>query len=124
MKKRHQRTAHRKPRAKSSDVLPIPGLMHGRAKVPAKWQKHYNSLVRLRAQFLERKTALSRDTVPEDRNPAVTTHMADAATDEFDRDLALTMISSEQDAVREIESAIRRIEDGTYGVCEITGKKI
>ena len=51
-------------------------------------------------------------------------HMGDSGTDNFDRDLALGMLSSDQEAMFEIEEALRRIEKGTYGVCELTGKKI
>ncbi len=50
--------------------------------------------------------------------------MADAGTDEYDRDFALGMLSSQQDAVYEIEEALNRIWDGTYGICELTGKRI
>ena len=51
-------------------------------------------------------------------------HMADAGTDTFDRDFALSMVASEQEALSEIDAAIKRIHDGTYGVCEITQKPI
>ncbi len=50
--------------------------------------------------------------------------MADAGTDTFDRDFALSLVSSEQEALSEIEAAIKRIRDGTYGICEITAKPI
>jgi RNA polymerase-binding transcription factor DksA len=50
--------------------------------------------------------------------------MADAGTDAFDRDFALGMLSTEQDTIYQIEQAIDRIQNGTYGVCEITGKRI
>ncbi len=50
--------------------------------------------------------------------------MADAGTDTYDRDWALGMLSSEQDAVYEIDQAIDRIRNGTYGICEMTGKPI
>jgi RNA polymerase-binding transcription factor DksA len=50
--------------------------------------------------------------------------MADAATDTYDRDLALGMLSSEQDALYQIDEALDRIRAGTYGVCELTGKPI
>ena len=49
---------------------------------------------------------------------------ADSGTDSFDRDFALSLVSSEQDALNEIEEAILRIKDGSYGVCEITDKAI
>jgi RNA polymerase-binding transcription factor DksA len=51
-------------------------------------------------------------------------HMADAGTDNFDRDFALSLVSNEQEALFEIEEAIKRIKNGTYGVCELTGKPI
>ena len=51
-------------------------------------------------------------------------HMADAGTDTFDRDFALSLVSSEQEALSEIEAAIKRIYDGTYGVCESTHQPI
>ena len=51
-------------------------------------------------------------------------HMADAGTDNFDRDFALSLVSNEQEALYEIEEAIKRIKNGTYGICELTGKPI
>ncbi|PYI84703.1 MAG: hypothetical protein DME26_12825 [Verrucomicrobia bacterium] len=50
--------------------------------------------------------------------------MADAATDEFDRVLALSALSAEQDALREIDEALNRIKTGAYGICEVTRKPI
>jgi RNA polymerase-binding transcription factor DksA len=51
-------------------------------------------------------------------------HMADAGTDTFDRDFALSLVSSEQEALSEVEAAIKRVHAGTYGICELTGKPI
>lgn len=51
-------------------------------------------------------------------------HQADAGSDAYDRDFALSLLSQEQDALYEIEQALKRIELGTYGVCEISGKQI
>ena len=51
-------------------------------------------------------------------------HQADAATDAFDRDFALSLVSSEQDALYEVEEAIQRIKLGEYGRCEVTGDPI
>jgi RNA polymerase-binding transcription factor DksA len=50
--------------------------------------------------------------------------LADSATDEFDHELALSRLSTEQDALYEVEDALRRIADGTYGRCVETGKPI
>jgi len=51
-------------------------------------------------------------------------HQADAGTDAYDRDFALSLLAQEQDALYEIEEALKRIKDGTYGVCEACNKRI
>ncbi|MDK3160295.1 TraR/DksA C4-type zinc finger protein [Kamptonema cortianum] len=51
-------------------------------------------------------------------------HQGDAGSDTYDRDFALTVLSQEQDALYEIEEAIKRVEDKTYGVCQMSGKQI
>ncbi|MES2705484.1 MAG: TraR/DksA C4-type zinc finger protein [Verrucomicrobiota bacterium] len=51
-------------------------------------------------------------------------HQADAGTDAYDRDFALSLLSQEQDALYEIEEALKRVEAGTYGICEMSGKRI
>jgi RNA polymerase-binding transcription factor DksA len=51
-------------------------------------------------------------------------NMADVGTDEYDRDWALAMASSEQELLYEIDQALNRIRNGTYGLCEVTGKPI
>lgn len=45
-------------------------------------------------------------------------------TDDFDRELALNIVSSEHDALFEINSAIRRIDEDTYGMCEVCDQPI
>ncbi len=51
-------------------------------------------------------------------------HQADAGSDSYDRDFALNLLSQEQDALYEIDEALKRVEEGTYGMCEISGEKI
>ncbi|MCB1094671.1 MAG: TraR/DksA C4-type zinc finger protein [Verrucomicrobiae bacterium] len=51
-------------------------------------------------------------------------HQADAGSDAYDRDFALSLLSQEQDALYEIEEGLKRIELGTYGICEMSGKEI
>jgi RNA polymerase-binding transcription factor DksA len=50
--------------------------------------------------------------------------IADSATDSFDHDLALAFLSDDEHAIREIDAALQRISDGTYGICEETGQSI
>ena len=51
-------------------------------------------------------------------------HQGDAGSDAYDRDFALNLLSKEQDALQEIQSALERIAEGMYGICGISGKKI
>lgn len=89
--------------------------------IPKKWRKHYERLAELR-DYIGRECAdLTHDA---QENVSTNTHIADAAIDTYDRDLALGMLSAEQDALYEIDEAMRRIRDGTYGICELTRKPI
>lgn len=51
-------------------------------------------------------------------------HQGDAGSDAYDRDFALSVLAKEQDALYEIEQALRRIDRGAYGICEMSGKTI
>ena len=94
--------------------------------IPKKWKKYYNLLIDLRAHVSDEISLHSADTLKHNAREASgnTSSPADSGTDSFDRDFALSLVSSEQDALIEIEEAILRIKDGTYGVCEITDKAI
>jgi DnaK suppressor protein len=94
----------------------------GAYRVPSKWQHHHDALLEARAQILQHKG--SHADIAKEEQSAFSLHMADAGTDEFDRDFALSLMSSEQNALYEIEQALTRIRNGTYGVCEITGESI
>lgn len=91
-------------------------------KIKPEWQKFYNRLLELREQLMRQMNGLAKESAQE--MPGYSLHMADSGTDNFDRDFALSLLSSDQDAVYEIEEALKRIERNTYGVCEVTGKSI
>lgn len=98
--------------------------------VPEKFKRYYKLLIDLRSSLTEGIERHSEETLKRSAKDdagdlsAYGQHMADAGTDTFDRDFALSMVASEQEALSEIDAAIKRIHDGTYGVCEITGKPI
>ena len=95
---------------------------NGEVKIKAQWQKFYNHLLELREQLLRQMNGLAKESAEEMAGYSL--HMADSGTDNFDRDFALSLLSSDQDAIYEIEEALKRIEKNTYGVCELTGKPI
>lgn len=91
-------------------------------KVKPEWQKFCLHLLELREQLVKQMNGLAQESAQEMAGYSL--HMADSGTDNFDRDFALSLLSSDQDAVYEIEEALKRIERKTYGVCELTGKAI
>ena len=95
---------------------------NGEVKIKPEWQKFYTILLDLREQLLRQMNGLARESAQEMAGYSL--HMADSGTDNFDRDFALSLLSSDQDAIYEIEEALKRIEKNTYGVCELTGKPI
>ena len=99
-------------------------------KVPKKFIKYYKALLELRAHVsteldLHTSETLKRSNKEDSGNlSGYGQHMADAGTDTFERDFALSLVSSEQEALYEIEEAIQRIFNGSYGICEITHQPI
>jgi DnaK suppressor protein len=51
-------------------------------------------------------------------------HQADQGTDDFDRSINLELMSHDFDLVRQIERALEKINENTYGICDVTGKEI
>ncbi|ATC65060.1 transcriptional regulator [Nibricoccus aquaticus] len=98
--------------------------------VPEKFRKYYKLLLDLRTHLTEGIELHSEETLKRSSKDdsgdlsSYGQHMADAGTDTFDRDFALSLVSSEQEALTEIDAAIKRIHDGTYGICEATQKPI
>lgn len=100
----------------------VTGKTNGEGKVKPEWQKFYDRLLELREQLTRQMNGLAKESAEELASYSL--HMADSGTDNFDRDFALSLLSSDQDAVYEIEEALKRIERNTYGICELTGKPI
>ena len=90
--------------------------------VKPEWAKYYKHLIELRERLIDQMSGLAKESAVE--MDSYSLHMADSGTDNFDRDFALSLLSSDQDAIYEIEEALKRIQRGTYGVCELTGRPI
>jgi len=85
-------------------------------------------LLQLRDAIVDSMAGVAQDTLRSraegSEASAFGMHQADAGSDAYDRDFALSLLSQEQDALYEIDQALKRIELGTYGVCEMSGKQI
>ena len=100
------------------------------SEIPERFRRYFKLLIDLRNHLTGQLSLHSEDTLKrsskEDAGDLSSygQHMADAGTDTFDRDFALSLVSSEQEALSEIEAAIQRIKTGSYGICEISQKPI
>lgn len=105
--------------ATAADILtPSPE----KPSINPRWQKYFDRLIRLRESLSEQRSAQVANSHPGE--PIFGVNPADRGTDEYDMGAALSLISSEQNAIYEIDQALRRIRDGTYGICEASGKPI
>ena len=90
-------------------------------------QQHLR-LLALKDTLLDSMTGVARDNLRTGHDShevsAHGLHQADAGSDAYDRDFALNLLSQEQDALFEIDEALKRIVSGTYGTCEMSGKAI
>ncbi|MES2996566.1 MAG: TraR/DksA C4-type zinc finger protein [Verrucomicrobiota bacterium] len=91
-------------------------------------QKQKQRLLDLRDDLVDAMSGMTRDTIrnaPEGSEASGSgQHQGDAGSDAYDRDFALSVLAKEQDALYEIEQALRRIKVGTYGTCEMSSRKI
>lgn len=55
---------------------------------------------------------------------AYSLHMADMATDNYDREFSLNIADNEQKIIHRIDDALERMDNNTYGICEVCNKKI
>ena len=90
------------------------------------FEQHRERLFALRARLRDEiaqlaDAALKRD-LPETSHMPI--HMAELGTDNFEQELTLNLLESEEDVLDQIEAALERIEEGNYGRCEECGRKI
>jgi RNA polymerase-binding transcription factor DksA len=96
-------------------------------KVPKEWQSYYDDLMELRASLKGALGERSSETIgasARESSGELSINSSDAGTETFDRDVALSMVANEQEALNEIEDAIDRIFDGSFGICQETKKPI
>jgi RNA polymerase-binding transcription factor DksA len=122
--------------AKKAAVAARPGTNHMAVMAPAKaveikdpfLKRQKERLLQLRDGMLDSMSGVARDTLRAraegSEASAFGMHQADAGSDAYDRDFALSLLSQEQDALYEIDEALKRIEQGTYGICELCNKPI
>jgi RNA polymerase-binding transcription factor DksA len=114
-----------KPQTATQAIL---GTQQKTRKLDPFTQGQRDKLLQLRDAMVDSMAGVAQDTLRSraegSEASAFGMHQADAGSDAYDRDFALSLLSQEQDALYEIDQALKRIELGTYGVCEMSGKPI
>jgi len=81
-------------------------------------------LEELRAQLTRMLKGSSAEVKTPDEAAGYSQHQADQGTDDFDRTITLEVSSREYHVLRQIDRALEKIEDQTYGICDISGEDI
>lgn len=131
-----QRKAEKFAAASIADILGFDPVVaptrekHDEKEIPRKWKKYYSELIAMRKKYAEGVTERSEEvmkrSVKEDSGDLSSygEHLADAGSESYDRDMAYSLLSSDHGIIQEIDAAIERMKNGTYGICEYTGEPI
>jgi len=108
-------------------IKPVKVVDRATIKLTPFLEKQRERLLILKDTLLDSMNGVARDSLRSQTGgdaSAFGMHQADAGSDAYDRDFALSLLSQEQDSLYEIDQALKRIDDGSYGVCEVSGKQI
>jgi len=89
-------------------------------------QKFKELLLAKRNESLDSVSTMEVETLRRERSDLSSRpiHMADLGTDSYEQEFTLELMDSERKLIAEIDDALNRIEDGTYGICEVGGEPI
>lgn len=127
-RKTTKKKSTKKKMTKKAAPAPVKPKKKIKTKLNAKQLKHFQELliekrveligdiVGMEDAALRGRDASNLSTMP--------LHMADAGSDTYDQDLMLGLMESERKLLIEIDEALMRIADKTFGVCLATGQMI
>jgi RNA polymerase-binding protein DksA len=81
-------------------------------------------ILRRKEEILDEIKHISDDTLKKSQKEAsgdisgYTYHMADVATDTYDREFSLGLASNDRELLYELDDALKKIDEGTFGICE------
>ncbi|MDP3731740.1 MAG: TraR/DksA family transcriptional regulator [Candidatus Omnitrophota bacterium] len=87
--------------------------------------EYFKKLIfKIKEKIIDEIKSISKDTLKKSQKDAAgdlsgyTYHMADVASDTYDREFSLGLASNERQSLYELDDAIKKIEEGTFGICE------
>ena len=82
------------------------------------------SLLEMKSQLGASLRSVSDDVKASEESKGYSQHQADEGTDDFGQTISIEVSSKEQEMIRQINRALEKIEEGTYGICDVTGEEI
>ena len=81
-------------------------------------------LEELKKQMTQFVLGASEEVKSNDEMRGYSQHQADEGTDDFDRTINLNLTDQEMKVLKQIERALEKMDEGTYGVCDVSGDEI
>ena len=81
-------------------------------------------LLKLRREHQGALDGTVHDVKKPDEARGASQHHADEGTEDFNRTISIEVTAKELDVIKQIDRALEKIEEGTYGVCDLTGDDI
>lgn len=86
--------------------------------------KFKRRLEEMRGQITRILQGSTADVKTPDEATGYSQHQADQGTDDFDRTISLEVTSKEYEMLRQIDRALEKIDENTYGICDVTNQEI
>lgn len=83
-----------------------------------------NQLELMKEQLMQSLRGVSEEVKTKEESKGYSQHQADGGTDDFDQRITIEVSEKEQGLIRKIDRALEKIEEGTYGICDISGDEI
>jgi DnaK suppressor protein len=118
---KRKKVARRKvnPPRKKAEPLTAADIKHFKELLLEKRREIINSVTEIKDEALKKPMLDASGDLS-----SMPIHMADLGTDNYEQEFALGLMDSERKLLQEIDDALQRIENGTYGICEGTGEQI
>jgi DnaK suppressor protein len=81
-------------------------------------------LEKMRDQMTDMVRESTQDVKTSDQSKGYSQHQADEGTDDFNRTISLELTNKECNVLKQIDRALQKIEENSYGICDLTGEEI
>lgn len=81
-------------------------------------------LLDMRSQMFKVLEGAKAEVKKPDEATGYSQHQADQGTDDFDRTIGLELTHQEYDILKQVDRALEKIDEGTYGICDLSGDEI